>query len=373
MNKKLREERADIEGALQTAVERGARIARYRERTGHNGGTSADKPSFGALKHAETKIHTESVIHGLHLAYEQHGVSDDRFKGALYGYLQVLNATWYQDSHAALSEHRNDMVTELYIKMTDPANSDCGASIYTFKGAVPVHHFINSVFKTFFLEKDRKQRDHDFQHFRLVDDSESASPVGDVRMGQLDKLAFDPTPPSQKPMNPATLSSLGPAARNFMVEFESRSDAHLLIMGWLRKDADLSATKMAQMLRTMTSTILNGDGEVLRVIEPMEVHQRTVQRIKKAFFEGVHSISENHYREKDPATLAQKVYRSVMARAGKPVRRHPVETKKSRSDAQKADPNYVEKTFKDGPKFGGSRKRTNMDSDVDKDAGKIIS
>ena len=113
--KKMREERAAIEAALQTAVERGARVARYRERTGHNDNTSGDKPSFGALKHAETKVQLESVTRRLEFAYERHGVGSNSFNGTLHEYLGLLNATWYQHSHAALSEHRDDLVTDLFI------------------------------------------------------------------------------------------------------------------------------------------------------------------------------------------------------------------------------------------------------------------
>jgi hypothetical protein len=340
------------------------------------------------------------VIRRLQFAYERHGVGSDLFNGLLHEYLRFLNATWYQDSHGALSEHREDLVTNLYIKMIDPANNSSGASIYAFKGVrdgqlVPVHRFVNSVFKTFFAEKERKQRDYDFKHFRLVDDGASSSPVGDVRVGQLDKLVLSP-PEEEKQQNAfADLKVFGLKGQQFANDFEKRSDVHFLVIALLRQNADMSAIDIVRRMKTTRFAVASGDGEPLKVIDPMEVHERKVQRIKAAFFDGLRDICEENVREKeqqkkaalekagmaytvadtsDPEVLAQKVYGSMMARVGKRVRRHPVETKKSRTEAQTADPNYVEKTFsKDGVRFGGSRKRTNMDSDVDKDAGSNIS
>ncbi len=373
-----REERADIEAALETAVERGARIARFRERTGHNG--RDDKPSFGALKHAETKMQVASLTRRLQVAYERQGVGSDQFKGALHEYLGLLNATWYQDSHAALSEHRDDLVTDLYLKMIDPANSTSGASIYRFEGRAPVHHFVNSVFKMFFMETERTQKDYDFKHFRLVDDSSPTSPRGDIRAGQVGKLAL-PTPADaqlerdceeQEQKRRVDLSrTFGRGAKEFAAQFQARSDTHLAVLSMLHGDPTMSATEITRVIRTDKINIYSF-GELVKVVGPLEeVHERTIQRIKKEFFDGLREIAENNYETTDPELLAKKVWRSVVKRAGagkhKPVRRHPVETKKSRAEAQKADPNYVEKTFpNDGPQFGSSRKRTNMDSNFDK-------
>jgi hypothetical protein len=387
MNRNRLNERADIESALEMAVERGEVVANYRERTGHNGGTG-DKASFGALKHAENKMQFESVIRRLQLAYDQHGVGSNLFNGTLHEYLRLLNATWYQNSHA-LSEHREDLATDLFIKMIDPANSGSGASIFSFKGVrdddgqpAPVHRFVNAVFKMFFMEKERTQRDFDFKHFRLVDDSASTSSGGDIRAGQLDKLAM-PTPEEAKlerecedseQKRAADLRSFGRVGQQFGDAFTSKSDVHMAVVALLRKNADMSAKDIVQAMKTDRFNVYNGAGELIKVIQPMVVHERKVQRIKAAFFEGLRDIAKKNFDTSDPQVLADKVYRSMMARAGKPVRRHPVETKKSRSEAQRADPNYVEKTFSnDGPRFGGSRKRTNMDSDVDKDAGSNIS
>lgn len=379
---RLLDERADIESALDLAVERGEVVADYRERTGHSG------DSFRALKNAENKLRLENMTRRLEHAFERNGVGSDRFNGTLHEYLQLLNASWYQNSHTALSEHREDIVTDLYIKMIDPTNSGSGASIYSFKGVrddgkpVPVHHFVNSVFRTFFMEKEHKQADDNFRHFRLIDDSDPASLVGDIRAGQLDKLAM-PTPEEAKlerecedseQKRAADLRSFGRVGQQFGDAFTSKSDVHMAVVALLRKNADMSAKDIVQVMKTDKFNVYNGAGELIKVIQPMVVHERKVQRIKAAFFEGLRDIAKKTFDTSDPDVLAQKVWRSVSANAGKPVRRHPVETKKSRAEAQKADPNYVEKTFpKDGVRFGGSRKRTNMDSDFDKDAGSNIS
>ena len=350
-------------------MERGARIARFRERTGHNG--RDDKPSFGALKHAETKMQVASLTRRLQVAYERQGVGSDQFKGALHEYLGLLNATWYQDSHAALSEHRDDLVTDLYLKMIDPANSTSGASIYRFEGRAPVHHFVNSVFKMFFMETERTQKDYDFKHFRLVDDSSPTSPRGDIRAGQVDDLAlpgpaadqFERDCDESERKRPADFKSFGREGREFVTEFVSKSDVHLVIVSLLRKDADISTVEIVERMKTKLFTVWSDAGEFIREIAPIEVHERKVQRIKAAFFDGLREIAEKNYETTDPELLAKKVWRSAVKRAGKPpVRRHPVETKRSRAEAQKADPNFVEKTFPDdGPRFGSSRERSNMD------------
>jgi len=393
MKRNRLKERADIESALELAVERGEVVADYRERTGHSG------DSFGALKNAENKLRLENVTRRLEHAFERNGVGSDQFNGTLHEYLWLLNASWYQNSHTAVSEHREDLVTDLYIKMIDPANSGSGASIYSFKGVrddgkpVPVHRFVNSVFRTFFMEKERTQRDYAFKHFRLIDDNAPFSQVGDVRVGQIDRLAM-PFGEEEKQQNVfADLKVFRRGVVEFATEFENRSDVHRLVVALLRQNADFSAPDIAHAIKTTTFTVMSG-GEPIKVIKPIDVHVRTVQRVRKEFLDGIRNLFASDLIQKeqekkaanekigveykvadisDPQVLADRVYRAMMARAGKPVRRHPVETKESRAKAQKADPNHVEKTFSnDGVRFGGSRKRTNMDSDFDKDGGSNI-
>ena len=393
MTRNRSNERADIEFALEQAVERGEIVAEYRERTGHSG------DSFGALKNAENKLLLENVTRRLEHAYERDGLGSDQLNGTLHEYLWLLNANWYKKSHTALSEHREDLVTDLFIKMIDPANSDSGASIYSFKGVrddgspVPITNFVNSVFRMFMMEKDRTQRDYDFKHFRLVDDNAPFSEAGDIRVGQIDRLAI-PFGEQEKQQNVfADLKVFRRGVAEFATEFENRSDVHRLVLALLRQNADFSAADIVHAIKTTTFTVMSG-GEAVKVIKPIDVHLRTVQKVKKEFLDGIRNLFASDLIQKeqekkaanekigveykvadisDPQVLADRVYRAMMARAGKPVRRHPVETKESRAKAQKADPNHVEKTFSnDGVRFGGSRKRTNMDSDFDKDGGSNI-
>jgi len=291
--KKMREQRAEIEDALQIAVERGESVARYRERTGHNGNRPGDKPSFGALKHAENNIQLESVIHRLQSAYDQHRVGSNFFNGALHEYLHLLNATWYQDHTALRQEHREDLVTDLFLKMIDPANSASGASMFKFKGVVPVHRFVNAVFKTFFAEKERKQRDYDFDHFRLVDDSDSTAPNGDIRAGQLDgqTLALPEEPLREENMPLADLKHFGPKGVEFGADFEKRSDVHMVVLALLRQNPDISATAIRQQLSTTRFRMLDAEGGTMKVIEPVDVHMRKVQRIRAAFFDGLREVA----------------------------------------------------------------------------------
>jgi len=187
-SRKYKRERAEIEAAFADALEFGEEVANYREQTDHNAGIGG-KPSLGALKHAQNKMWLERAERRLQFSYEKHGVASDRFSGMLHEYLMGLNATWYQQSHSALSEHREDLVTDCWLRMTDPANRSSKASTYNFRGVsddgtpVRVSHFVNSVFSTFMKERDRMQRDYDFKHFRLVDDEDATRPVGDVRVG----------------------------------------------------------------------------------------------------------------------------------------------------------------------------------------------
>lgn len=339
--------RQQIENNLSDAIELGEAVAEYREQTDHNGGNHA--ASFGALKHAERKIKTDHADRRLQFIYERYGLRSEMFIGELHDYLHLKSQTWFS-TNPSLSQHRHDFANDLFLKMIDPDNaSKVKASIYLFKGInkagskVPIFHFVNSVISTFLKEQGRKQTDHDFMHFRLIDDDDPSSPVGDTRVGQIDdqlriEADMPPTPKwelEQKAStaSPATLASFGPKGQQFCNDFMQLSNLHSLVVSAIRKDAFASAP------------------DIVETLKPLEIEVWKVQRIKKQFFDGLLRLAEHEMTTleqtkqaalenvglsytkpdlSDPTVLASQFYKSLGARSGKRRKRFKVETKKSR-------------------------------------------